>query len=481
MAKTSLAFFRKTQTLSNLRFERPKSLETVREVVRDALEDLEIDLECIEREFYRGRTVDEEIKEIVGPIRRATRTLSVSYLHSAAQIRTLARKCRLEEDVDESIKQDVRTVQDYNDKVNEFMPSAFKDVLADIADIRQCLEKYCLSFWEGEKDSYLESAQHYERKRKDTQEALDTHALNIAGMAAAYQTAEGLQVKMFGIASNDLARRRGVGDLPFLLMFPEACQDIRLIVTALQNWVQLDERYVTFLRNDVSRLQERRQTQIQQERDNTDRLAHWQRGIDLNKKQIKDMKTELIKMRHKEKIINDEIDNLEKEIRFIHLDIEAKNIEKDQCRTPLVDQKGQKLEVNDQADQLTLEIAKLRFSIPGIEKQIELQKLKKKNITEKNELVAQKTKEIEEMKVNLAKEMTIKEQHEKELKRIDFSLQCLHKIILRRTASDITKRIFHNLPIGPSRQTASLNIYGYHGKKAFYVLYFNQSFKISKM
>ena len=290
MSKTSLAFFRKPQTLSSWQFERPKSLETVRQVVRETLEELEFDLKCIESDFYDGKTAVEDIKAVVGSVRRATRRLSVSYLHSASQIRELGRKSRVEEDLEESIVTDVRKVQDYHQKVCQFMPDAFKDLLMDITDIRQCLEKYCVTFWEGQTDSYMESAHHYEIRRRDTQAAIDIHVNNITAMADSYKGQEGLQVSMFGITSNDLARQCGVGDLPFLLMFPEACQNIRSIVLALSKWVKDDEQYVTFLRNDIAELGKKYHVQKHLERDIRAKAVHWQKGIEQNKKDIKQLK-----------------------------------------------------------------------------------------------------------------------------------------------------------------------------------------------
>ncbi len=49
------------------------------------------------------------------------------------------------------------------------------------------MNKYCRSFFKGEPDPYLETAQHYDLKRQDLTMAIDMHLDNINTMAEVYR------------------------------------------------------------------------------------------------------------------------------------------------------------------------------------------------------------------------------------------------------------------------------------------------------
>ena len=78
-------------------------------------------------------------------------------------------------------------VREYNDKILQFLPSSFSTIITDIIRIRECLEKYCKSFFKGEQDPYLETAVHYDMKIKDMKSAIDMHLDNIQIMAKGYR------------------------------------------------------------------------------------------------------------------------------------------------------------------------------------------------------------------------------------------------------------------------------------------------------
>ena len=52
----------------------------------------------------------------------------------------------------------------------------------------------------------------------------------------------------FGV---ELSRKVDCGHAPFLLIFPECCESIRVACKELQNWIEADAVYDLFVRNDI--------------------------------------------------------------------------------------------------------------------------------------------------------------------------------------------------------------------------------------
>ncbi len=149
---------------------------------------------------------------------------------------------------------EVAAVDEYNNKILNTIPHAFIDLKEDIYKIMAVIEKYCKSFFKGKSDPYLETACHYELKIKDFKDAIDMHIDNIFKMADSYK-GSGLVVKSFGFTTNQLARKCSCGDLPFVLMFPEACQNIQNACSGLEKWIEEDTYYADYIKRDIADLE----------------------------------------------------------------------------------------------------------------------------------------------------------------------------------------------------------------------------------
>ncbi len=149
--------------------------------------------------------------------------MQVTYIHGSWQIPEMLQGFKDGEGHIIKGMTEVSAVDEYNNKILNTIPHAFIDLKEDIHKIMAVIEKYCKSFFKGKTDPYLETVYHYDLKIKDFREAIDMHIDNIFKMGESYR-GSGLVVKSFGFTTNELARKCSCGDLPFLLMFPEACQ-----------------------------------------------------------------------------------------------------------------------------------------------------------------------------------------------------------------------------------------------------------------
>ena len=77
MAQTALSFYRKRQSLESLDIERPQSLDTVRYLVLEAIQDVRRRLEMKERLFYGGKKCEDDISDFLLHLRVVMRKTQV--------------------------------------------------------------------------------------------------------------------------------------------------------------------------------------------------------------------------------------------------------------------------------------------------------------------------------------------------------------------------------------------------------------------
>ena len=96
----------------------------------------------------------------------------------------------------------------------------FEEIKNILCEILLNLEKYCVSFFQGKEDPYLETAYSYEYKRKELSESIRSHVDRITDIIVTYRKG-GLTLKMLGMHANDLARKCDCYDAPILFIFAE--------------------------------------------------------------------------------------------------------------------------------------------------------------------------------------------------------------------------------------------------------------------
>ncbi len=254
---------------------------------------------------------------------------------------------------------------------------------------------------------------------------------------------------MFGLTSNELARRCDIGDLPFLLAVPEATENIRNARKALVMWLQAEQQYSDFIKNDIIELDKKKGAQSRIYRDTQKHAVHLEKGIEYTERDIKILKEEIKKVKNRECAFDKEIFKLKEDIRFIEMDIEMKEQEREDWKQKMIKAENAKAVASceEQMDEITVSIAKLTVSIPSYKKQIEQITSKKKVITDKKDLVERKTSAVNTYKEELKKAKEEVESSKKHMERIANCLEQLKEIHLCRTSPDVTKKIFFDVPV----------------------------------
>lgn len=243
LAPTALAFYRHRQNLTDLEKERPKNLNSIYKAVLDKVDILKEELYDIETEFFEGKKIDFYLRTLVQNLKRLQKQTNVTNLNAAWQVDDIATKIAANpgDDFQNNILS-MRILREYHNKLLEFLPNSFERVLDGIGIILSFLSRYCLSFYSGKDDSYLETARHYDEKQKDFNKAIKDHLKNVTEMSQSYRSHIGLQADQFGLTSNDYARRIDCGEISIVLVIPQALANLRnalkvCIITLIYNQV----------------------------------------------------------------------------------------------------------------------------------------------------------------------------------------------------------------------------------------------------
>ena len=443
MSKTGLAFYRKHQTLVDLENERPKSMATIREAIKVATEALEVRIHDLELQFYGSRRAEDDLRNILPPIRNIMTVFQVTYIHASYQVENIMRLASDPTEVFKADRHDLEFLKDYHRRLVEFVPENFVPFIEDFRKIFSYVEKYCVSFYDGGVGPEMETAFHYHLKQKEYREAINVHLSNITSMASAYRDEAGLNVKHFGLSTNELARRCDCGDLPFLLVFPEAIQNILMACQAIYTWLKDDIAYIDLIKYDVEKVKEKRDGVAESFKRNKTEHALMDRRIRNTRKELSQLETELEELKPREKQVKKEVKFLRKEIRNKELDIE------------LLQQKRSLLEGDakfgnihsKECEQIAANILQSRYAIPEIQKQVDIVHARANFITQKKETLEEKKKSLSawEAEYDLQKNKLVLE--EKNLKRLDKCVAQVKDIYQKKTSPDLAKKIFHNMPV----------------------------------
>lgn len=451
MSHTALAFYRRHQSLTSLDFERPKNLDTVRQVVADRTDQVELQLESLSFEFFKGRKPEEEIREMLPYVHDVMIRNQVSHINSSTLITDAMEKSTDKEEIRDGLPNPVVVLSNYNKKINSFCPGRFESLLQDLDRVLECLQKYCRSFYKGTvKDTYIETAEHYDLKRLEYLEATREQMRDIEQLSKSYKSENGVTKSMFGLAANELARKCDSGSLPFFLVFPECCQKVTSACAIIRKWLQEDSEYVDYIKKDISDLEKKKELQSKLDRDTQQKRVQVNHKLKSLKRDVSDLEDQLEKVKEREASVEQDIKRMEDEIKFTEMDIEAKEGEKEALRKnagTIFDY----AEVNERCERLSSEIAKLKLHIPNVRRMIENVITGKKFIIEKRDLLAKKKEQVLHYGklADAANQESFRE--EQELKRIEVCLGQLKEIFLYRTSPDMMKKIFYNMPAEAKR------------------------------
>ena len=333
---TGLQFYRKRQTIDHLTLERPQSLQTFRECVTNALVVIETRIELLQQSYY-GPNIDieYEIKRWLNPLSIVLKYCRISFFLCKTQLddMVIAYK-RAEGDPTLVVNFDngiVKSVLDIIDRVLEYLKTGFADIIKDMKQLVDYMWKYCLSFSSAEGDIYLDTAVNYERQRKEFSQAINFNIDDIKNMAEQFET-KGMRVQDLGFVARDLAERCKATHVPFLVIIPQAFENLKHAIAGMRKWLEADEAYAEFIKFDINDLEVKKEAQEKKVRDLQIRCSNSEHKLKTAKRLHGDLIAEVKVFAGRESLLSVEKANLIAQNKDVLVDLDIKQFRRDEMK-----------------------------------------------------------------------------------------------------------------------------------------------------
>ncbi|XP_052248504.1 uncharacterized protein LOC127856398 isoform X2 [Dreissena polymorpha] len=445
---TALQFFRKRQTIDNLVMERPQSLTIFRECVRKALIAIERRIEMLQQSYYGPqKNLEREIKRWLGPLSIVLNEFRISYLLCRTQLDDVVyKKKRSEGDptlIVDFNKDAAKIVLDIVERVCDYLKTGFGDIIKDLKMIAEYMFKYCRSFSDTEGDSYLETAVNYERQRKEFSQAIHFNLDDIVNMAEQFET-KGMRVHELGFVARNLAEKCNATHAPFLVIIPQAFENLKNAVAGIRRWLDADEVYADFIKYDIDELEKKRETQEKDTREMQVKCSNSDHKVKTAKRLLADITAEVKSFENRETILMKERIDAQAQIKDVVDLVEIKTFRREEVKHRSEEMTGYELE---NFKLLEREIVDLNDRKPVLVKKLDDINRKLDMIAERRETMNKREQEVSNAKSEVKKVKRDFRQREVELERLDFNLGRLKEILRYKTSPEVLKKIFHGMPL----------------------------------
>ncbi|XP_046347125.2 uncharacterized protein LOC124127798 [Haliotis rufescens] len=450
---TGLQFFRKRQSLANLEFERPQSLSSVYEAVKQAALGIEERLSMLEMSFYGpGKHIEEEVKKWLPQIEAVIKPARYTELSCRRQVVDITERVHNAAD---KLMVDMHCLSAVHECVRKILTTlrlGFSDMILVIQKLLSYTNKYMLSFSAPLGDSYLETATNYEKQRQELSQAIQVNVDNITEMADKFERDE-LHINHFDYWVKTVAERCDCMHASILMAFPAACENIRNVCADIRKWLEADSSYSTYLMFDIEALESQRETQTRKVRDLQVKVCNTEYKVKVIKKDITDCDEELVRVSSKEKELQQEESYLMVAHHDVLFDLEIKDFRIEDMKRQST--KNNSREFNEAYERLLSEINALKDKKPAIDRKLGDINKKMAWIREKQEKARQRSSQLEDAKTDLRHAKKTARKAEVELERVETCLTKVKDIHRIKTSPETLKKIFHKLPFTPRKLNAS--------------------------
>jgi hypothetical protein len=394
---TGLQFYRKKQTIDQLALERPQSLPIFRSCVLKALVAVDRRIDLLQQSYYGPENdIEQEIKRWLGPLSKVLKESKITYLLCKTQLDDAVAKFKRSEGdptmVVDFDKEAIRTVIDIVERVTQYLKTGFADIIRDLKLISEYMSKYCLSFSSTEGDLYLDTAVNYERQRQEFSEAINFNLDDIINMAEQFET-KGMQIQELGFVARDLAARCKAAHAPFLVIIPQAFENLRHVVTGMRKWIEADEGYSDFIKFDIDEMEIKRDNQDKIVRDMQIKCSNCDHKLKTAKRYLVDITAEVNSFKNREALLTKERDDLISENKDVLVDLDIKVFRKEEMKARFDTLSDFELEKFHQLDS---EIEELNEKRPQIEKKLHDLNKKLELIRDRKDTMAKREHEVDD-------------------------------------------------------------------------------------
>lgn len=440
--------------LEHLENQPQKSLKTVHSILTSSIRDLEQRLRDLQRSFYGTENGSmEELTKWSGVLRRVVDRTQVNGLYSVGQMEEIL---RVETTGRGAFPDDLPTIHRMMEccrkTENAVARGEVQEILVEIGRVLVLTNKYCASFYNPECDPFVETAAAYEHQRRRYINVVDELVEKTHGLATKFRSsAKGVRLVDLSANSADLLRKTGTAHAPFLLLFPEACENIRSALETLLSWINDDRKYVGFVDSDVREMDVRR-TEVEKRVRGLRNAYHqliFRRKQFREEAERRELKLDRLRIREDELIVDEEFVSVE--IRDTEAELDSTELRWSELIRNGIDGGeggggGQPPEAGfyDRLNELTDKIQALKAKLPTSKQQLLSLRGKLKTVTDKQTRLRSEEKRGVQQEVEIDDVSSRLAESETESKGIAHALETARKIILCKRSSDVVEKIFYD-------------------------------------
>lgn len=432
--------------LKLLETEPQKSLETVHIILLDSIRDLESRLRQLQWSFYgRGREAVDELVRWSGLLKRVVNGTKSNGLFSLGQMEEISWK---EADGRGAFANDLLSMHQMMEcchKTEEAVPGVqLHELLTEARKLLGYVEKYCASFYDPDRDPVIDTAAAYEKQRRRYINLVNELISKIYQLAEKFKSSGGDGLKMIDLSgySGELSRKTDAAHAPFLLLFPEACENIRLALSAMRSWVEDDGNFAAFLDNDAKELDARRAECQKQVRAFSQ--SYHQLGFRLKQAQVESeqLEEDLGKTQDREDALIVDEELLSTQVKDFETELDSTEFRKTEWHKNAATMPSEAY--YEKYNELSEKVRELRTKLPPSHQQLIAIRSKLRRVESKRAELRTEQKrrkqletEMEEVSVQLA-------EAEVELVGVTISLETARRIVLCKRSSDVVEKIFYH-------------------------------------
>ena len=422
----------------------PGSLKEIRNLLTAEIKAVQKRLIRIERSYYGvGKSLNHEVKKFSTPIKILIRMLTYFELPSTKSIEA-AIKNGSDPKRYKGDPENVDLLKEAYTKVQTFVPGKFKDVAEACENMLEVMEKYLISFYDRNSEIEVETASHYETQIRSWRQTIRDNLGNIHTLITQFKN-RGIHFSMFSSPVATYCQRNECELVPFLLLFAEACTNIRTALSIMTQWIKCDENYALFLQNDVRDLERQKEEQIKAVRESREKFHSATFKVNQAEIEYTKMLSDLENLKEKGTANQIEEMYLVGRLNEIESDMEFK-----EGRRETLTAKADEIDPDSLAitfGHLEEEIRFLKNQLPSLKRQLAAAQYRREWMNEKREQLERIEKEIVHLNSEAKSADNIRLRREAEFETIENTLDLARKLLLLKNSSDSVDKIFYGIPI----------------------------------
>ncbi|XP_076463738.1 uncharacterized protein LOC143295903 [Babylonia areolata] len=424
----------------------PRTMRDVRAAVTKELKSLTRKVARLEREYYgERRTVHDELDKYVYPVKMLMKALWLLDLNKFSAVEDMIKQSTNPDRYKDDPKHPAALKEAFA-KMQAFLPDRMSVLTESCQGLLDNVVRYCVSFYEADTDCYLETPAHYTEQIAVWKEKAEMSIQSARNLYSKFKTT-GITAGMLSPPVAALCSRYDMNKLLFLVLFTDACTHIRSALSVLTTWLDTDENYAAYVKNDLTELEKLKEEKMKDLRETREKCHSMTYAVTKLEGDRARLSRELQNMREKEESLRIDEVSLVNEISEMELEMEFKERRRDNIRKrSAVSEHGEPSA--ETYETLTSELKTLKERYPAAVRALAQVRLKLSQVDTKLGALDKVYREIQSTRDELKRAEDERSVKEQEFAEIEEASQLARKVLLCKTANDATEKLYYSVPFG---------------------------------